>query len=104
MLNEVVFITDRMFDVPRLPDTSTALPLLTRKHVPICVSQMQPIAGETRLDRSPSCGKIEIAERKSPNSVNVIGQENNRINREGPSLLLISEPLSQQFSSRFFEK
>ena len=81
--DQVVLVADRVLERPRLPDAPTPLGLLARRHALFDPAARQPLAGESRLDRRPPRREVAIARRQGPDGVEMVGQEDDRIDENG---------------------
>jgi len=104
VLDQIVFILDRVFHVSGLPDPSPPLAMVTRKHPLFAVTIPQPLPSEPRLDRRPPSGEVKIPRGQSPDRMEMIGQDDNRVEGERSSDSLQPKTVAEKATRRFIRK
>jgi hypothetical protein len=95
---KIHFVGDCMFPVFCLPNAATAILFPTNGPRPLARLLRKPRLCEFLLDPSPSARICTIAVWKSPDAVQMIGQEDNRICHEWPSKRALSDDSSKKFT------
>jgi hypothetical protein len=96
MLDQIIFISDRVFKESSLPDTSTFLTLLTLRNGPFGSTLRQPFSRESRLDRRPASREVTVAWGQFPEGVEMIGQENDCHGGKRSNRVLVPKRPSKQ--------
>src|SRR5436305_5696685 len=99
---EVFLVPNGVLPVSLLPDSShRALPPrlgLRQFHSPA----LQPALREFLLDSPPACRVTSVADRQTPNGVEMTGQEHDRDELERVVFLNLRDGFVQRVTSRFF--
>lgn len=84
---EISVVPDGVFPEASLPHPSSAIALLRPTHRPLDAGGAQPGLREFLLEIAPPRREIMVAVRQGPDCMNVIRQEDDRVNIEGPACL-----------------
>jgi hypothetical protein len=92
---EIALIPQGMFPVPPLPDAAFAFPLAAIRYPLACLDATR----EERLDQAPPRRIVCISRRQGPDSVQMVRQDHDRIERERMARPHIAKSFPQQTDS-----
>jgi hypothetical protein len=81
---KVVFVANRVFEISTLPNAAAAFLLLNPRDLLLIAAQPQPAPRKGALDYRPTPSVIRVAVGQRPDRMQVIVQQNDRINPKRP--------------------
>jgi len=98
---EIVFVFERVLPKPALPDASAVFVPLRFRNRLLAAPLLEPAAREFFLDPTPPSRIPRVASRHCPNRVQMIVQQDDRIDLERPFLLTFSKDVAKQLPRHF---